>query len=78
MKLKNGTWVIVCDGTKFLLLENNGDEINMDLRVVAHDETVFVGIRQFDTRIGIYGEDISLVFSPAKEGWGKGSVVSKT
>ena len=46
--------------------------------VVAHDETVFVGIRQFDTRIGIYGEDISLVFSPAKEGWGKGSVVSKT
>jgi protein required for attachment to host cells len=37
MKLKNGTWVIVCDGGKFLLLENNGDEAIMDLRVVAHD-----------------------------------------
>ena len=40
MKLKNGTWVLVCDSGKFLLLENNGDEDIMDLRVVAHDELV--------------------------------------
>lgn len=40
MKLKNGTWVLVCDSGKFLLLENNGDEDIMDLRVVAHDKLV--------------------------------------
>jgi protein required for attachment to host cells len=38
MDLKNGTWVIVCDGSKFLLLENNGDQDGMDLRVVDHAE----------------------------------------
>lgn len=37
MKLKNGTWVIVCDAGKFLLLENNGDQDVMDLRVVDHE-----------------------------------------
>ncbi|WP_373003169.1 host attachment protein [Hyphomonas sp.] len=40
MKLKNGTWVLVCDGSKFLLLENNGVEDIIDLRVVAHDQAV--------------------------------------
>ena len=38
MKLKNGTWVIVCDAGKFLLLENNGDQDVMDLRVIDHEE----------------------------------------
>jgi len=38
MKLKNGTWVIVCDGGRFLLLENHGDQDVMDLRVVDHAE----------------------------------------
>ena len=38
MKLKNGTWVIVCDGGRFLLLENQGDQDVMDLRVVDHEE----------------------------------------
>jgi protein required for attachment to host cells len=38
MKFKHGTWVIVCDAGKFLLLENNGDQDAMDLRVVDHEE----------------------------------------
>lgn len=38
MKLETGIWVAVCDGGKFLLLENRGDADIMDLRVIAHEE----------------------------------------
>ena len=38
MKLENGTWVMVLDGKKFLLLRNQGDADIMDLRVIGHDE----------------------------------------
>ena len=38
MKLKTDTWVAVCDGGKFLLLQNHGDVDVLDLRVVAHEE----------------------------------------
>lgn len=38
MKLDTGTWVAVCDGGKFLLLENQGDADLLDLRVIAHEE----------------------------------------
>lgn len=38
MKLSNGAWVLILDGEKFLLLRNHGDEVNIDLRVVEHDE----------------------------------------
>jgi protein required for attachment to host cells len=38
MKLANGTWVLVLDGEKYLLLRNRGDEELMDLRVIAHEE----------------------------------------
>jgi len=37
MHLKSGTWVAVCDGGKFLLLQNSGDIGSLDLRVVAHE-----------------------------------------
>jgi protein required for attachment to host cells len=38
MRVDNGTWVAVCDGGKFLLLQNNGDADLLDLRVVSHEE----------------------------------------
>jgi protein required for attachment to host cells len=38
MKLETGIWVAVCDGGKFLLLENRGDVDVLDLRVVAQEE----------------------------------------
>jgi len=38
MKLDTGIWVAVCDGGKFLLLENRGDADILDLRVIAHEE----------------------------------------
>ena len=34
MRLAPGTYVLVCDAAKALLLENKGDEIRLDLRVV--------------------------------------------
>jgi protein required for attachment to host cells len=38
MKLTHGTWVMVLDGEKYLLLRNQGDAEIIDLRVVEHDE----------------------------------------
>lgn len=38
MKLAHGTWVLILDGEKYLLLHNRGDEEIIDLRVVEHDE----------------------------------------
>lgn len=40
MQLDHGTWVIVADGRKFVVLRNQGDEEFTDLRVVetAEDE----------------------------------------
>ncbi len=38
MLIGNGTWVLVADGEKFLLLSNHGDEDIIDLRVVRHGE----------------------------------------
>ncbi|WP_022704983.1 host attachment protein [Pseudorhodobacter ferrugineus] len=37
-KLKNGAWVLVADGEKALFLVNDGDETNLDLRVIRKDE----------------------------------------
>lgn len=36
MKLKTGTLVMVADGSRFLLLRNDGDAINPELRVIEH------------------------------------------
>ncbi|MBY0530877.1 MAG: host attachment family protein [Xanthobacteraceae bacterium] len=32
LKIGNGAWVVVCDGAKALILENNGDKLHPDLR----------------------------------------------
>ena len=37
-KLKNGAWILVADGEKALFLVNDGDETNLDLRVIRKDE----------------------------------------
>ena len=34
MRIDNGTWVLVADGEKFVLLQNNGNRAHLDLRVV--------------------------------------------
>ena len=38
MQLDNGTWVLVRDGTKALILENTTDGANPSLRVLRKDE----------------------------------------
>ena len=40
MKLRNGTIVLVADGSKMLLLRNNGDATFQELQVIAHREIV--------------------------------------
>lgn len=36
MKLKSGTMVMVADGSRFLLLRNEGDALHPDLKVIEH------------------------------------------
>ncbi len=38
MKLETGIWVAVCDGGRFLLLQNQGDVDVLDLRIIAHEK----------------------------------------
>ncbi|TPE46890.1 baeRF12 domain-containing protein [Amaricoccus solimangrovi] len=38
MRIQNGTWVLVADGEKYLLLRNHGDADLPDLRVIGHEE----------------------------------------
>lgn len=38
MHIANGTWVLVADGERFLMLRNQGDAERLDLRVVEHAE----------------------------------------
>lgn len=38
MQIPNGAFVVIADGERYLILENNGDEEIMDLRVLGHDE----------------------------------------
>lgn len=37
LKLKVGTWIVVCDGRKWIILENAGDERFPNLRVRASE-----------------------------------------
>lgn len=45
-KLKNGGWVLVADGEKALFLINDGDETNLDLRVIRKDEQENLSTRE--------------------------------
>jgi protein required for attachment to host cells len=38
MRIGNGTWVLVADGEKYLLLSNHGDAELLDLRILRHGE----------------------------------------
>ena len=38
MKLKTDTWVVVANGNKYLILNNQGWPDHLDLRVLKHDE----------------------------------------
>jgi protein required for attachment to host cells len=38
MKIETGTWVLIADGEKYLLLRNTGDAELLDLRVLDHVE----------------------------------------
>ena len=40
MHLRNGDWVVVCDGGKYVVYENQGDTDRLDLRIVSFDDHV--------------------------------------
>lgn len=37
-RIRTGTWVLIADGEKALFLRNDGDEQDLDLNVVRHEE----------------------------------------
>lgn len=40
MKLAPATWVVLCNGQKYLILENTGDETTIRLKPVARDTRI--------------------------------------
>jgi len=40
MHLRHGDWVVVCDGGKYVVYENQGDAERLDLRIVSFDDHV--------------------------------------
>lgn len=49
VQLDNGTWVMVADGEKYLLLRNIGDRDFMHLEVVEHDDQQNAPARELST-----------------------------
>ncbi len=49
MKLDHGTWVVIADGEKYLLLRNKGDEEFLHLEVVGHDTSPNAPARELST-----------------------------
>lgn len=49
MKLPHAAWVVVADGRKYLLLENQGESDMIDLRVRRAEETELASTRESGT-----------------------------
>ncbi len=49
MKLDHGTWVVVADGEKYLLLHNKGDREFLHLEVVDHENSPNAPARELAT-----------------------------
>ena len=59
LKVNSGDWIVVCDGTKALILENVGDRAYPDLRVEPH-----VGHIQLDRHRAPRGDDTQRRLQP--------------
>lgn len=74
MKLEHGTWVVVADGEKFLLLRNVGDQEFMNLEVVDHETSTNAPARELASDRAGRRQDAKRDVSGGVEAWGKSAM----
>lgn len=74
MQLSQGTWVIVADGEKFLLLENIGDEAFLHLKVAPHQTQKNPPARDLQSDRPGRQNDASRQTMHGVQAWGKSSM----
>ena len=74
MKLEHGTWVVVADGEKFLLLRNIGDQDFMHLEVVDHETGTNAPAGELASDRAGRQHDAKRKVSGGVEAWGKSAM----
>jgi len=74
MQLDHGTWVVVADGEKFLLLRNIGDQDFMHLEVVDHETSTNAPARELASDRAGRQQDAKRKEGGGVETWGKSAM----
>lgn len=74
MQLDHGTWVVVADGEKFLLLWNRGDRDYMNLEIVEHETQENPPARDLSTDRAGRRQDSSRQVQGGVEAFGKSAM----
>lgn len=71
MKLETGTWVVIADGEKYLLLENIGDREFLHLKMVEHKTSENPAARELSTDRAGRQHDSARDLGGEVAAWGK-------
>ncbi|WP_372609572.1 host attachment protein [Aquicoccus sp.] len=74
MKLEYGTWVVVADGEKYLLLRNIGDQEFMHLEVLDHETSTNAPARELASDRAGRQQDAKRKVSGGVASWGKSAM----
>jgi protein required for attachment to host cells len=74
VQLEHGTWIVVADGEKFLLLRNGGDEAFLHLEVVDHETSRNPPARALATDRAGRKQDASRALPGGVEAWGRSAM----
>jgi len=74
MQLDHGTWVVIADGEKFLLLRNIGDQDFMHLEVVDHETSTNAPARELASDRAGRQQDAKRKEGGGVETWGKSAM----
>lgn len=74
MKLDHGTWVVVADGEKYLLLRNKGDREFLHLEVVEHENSPNAPARELSTDRPGRRHDAKRQTAGEVRAWGKSAM----
>ncbi|SDC02043.1 host attachment protein [Ruegeria marina] len=74
MNLENGTWVVVADGEKYLLLRNKGDQDFLHLEVVDHAASPNAPAHELSSDRSGRQHDATRDVSGQVESWGKSAM----
>lgn len=74
VKIEHGTWLVIADGEKFLLLHNAGDEEFLNLEVVDHDTSENPPAHELSTDRAGRRYDSTRQTADGVKAWGKSAM----